>query len=820
MTAALEGLRAIDFSLSMAGAVATMILADYGVGVIKVEPPGGDPLRAQPAFYAWNRGKKSVVLDLKTDAGLETAQQLAGQADVVMESFRPGVADRLGIGYEALSAGNPRLVYCSITGFGSAGPYTKLKGYDGIVAAKVGRFLQFSAMAKREGPVFAAVPAASFGASQTGLQGVLAALYLRERTGQGQHVRTSLLQALTAYDLGDWLGWQLAQRNPQTASPAPSGGRGGPAPGLIYLVACTADGYWLQFAQTAPHLFFAWMKAIGLEHLYQDERYRTLPNLPPEERVAVWEMILRRMAEKPLKEWQAIFEEEPDISAEIVRTTEEGLQHRQMLHNGQVIESEQPDVGRIKQVGPLVHMAATPGGVQGPAPLLNQHAEEVTRRASESRPDIEPGKNGAAMPASPLEGITVLELAGYYAAPFGTNLLADLGARVIKIEPLEGDPMRSMGSDQLSTSTVKTTQGKESIAVDLKTPEGKEIVHKLVARADLLMHNYRPGVPERLGIDYQTLRAINPRLVYLYAGSYGPTGPDAKRPAYDPTPGAVVGNTRYQYGEGLPPRGAAPEALDELKRVSARLNIANWGFGDPSSAIVVGTALLLGLLARERTGKGQEMMTTMLCSNAYTSTDFLGYDGKPERQLPDADLYGLGPIYRLYRAREGWIFLACLKEKEWEALCIALDRPELKEDARFRTPTARRGHSAELAAILEEAFSQRDADGWEAYLSGFDVACVRADKMRFGEFANVDPGMEANGFVAQVEAPILGLHRRHGPTVQLSKTGARMGPSCLLGQHTRQILAELGYGEEQTKGLKTRRVVTGPDETWLTRAPL
>ena len=130
------------------------------------------------------------------------------------------------------------------------------------------------------------------------------------------------------------------------------------------------------------------------------------------------------------------------------------------------------------------------------------------------------------------------------------------------------------------------------------------------------------------------------------------------------------------------------------------------------------------------------------------------------------------------------------------------------------------GHSAELAAILEEAFSQRDADGWEAYLSGFDVACVRADKMRFGEFANVDPGMEANGFVAQVEAPILGLHRRHGPTVQLSKTGVKMGPSCLLGQHTRQILAELGYGEEQTMGLKTRQVVTGPDETWLTRAPL
>jgi formyl-CoA transferase/CoA:oxalate CoA-transferase len=141
----------------MAGSLATAVLADFGAEVIKIEPPSGDPFRTHPAWIAWNRGKKSVVLNLKDQAARSQTQQLAEQADIVLESFRPGVARRLGIDYSALSERNPRLVYASISGWGQAGPLSQIAGYEGVVAAKSGRMMEFAGQMNREGPVFAAV---------------------------------------------------------------------------------------------------------------------------------------------------------------------------------------------------------------------------------------------------------------------------------------------------------------------------------------------------------------------------------------------------------------------------------------------------------------------------------------------------------------------------------------------------------------------------------------------------------------------------------------------------------------------------------------
>ena len=135
------GLTVLDFSLGMPGAICTLVMADYGADVIKVESPGGDPFRFQPAWISWNRGKKGIVLDLKTAEGREQAIQLAGEADVLVESFRPGDMAEWGLGYDTLAQLYPRLVYCSITGFGQKGPLRRVKGYEGVVAAKAGRML-------------------------------------------------------------------------------------------------------------------------------------------------------------------------------------------------------------------------------------------------------------------------------------------------------------------------------------------------------------------------------------------------------------------------------------------------------------------------------------------------------------------------------------------------------------------------------------------------------------------------------------------------------------------------------------------------------
>src|SRR5207302_10867863 len=196
-----------------------------------------------------------------------------------------------------------------------------------------------------------------------------------------------------------------------------------------------------------------------------------------------------------------------------------------------------------------------------------------------------------------------------HAAPFGPAALADLGARIIKVEPFAGDQMRAF-LPMPEAGGVKTLQGKESIALDLKTEEGRAILKALLAKADLLMHNFRPGVAERLGLDYESARRINPRLIYLYATGYGPSGPHALRPIYALTAAIVAGNPMRQMGALAPPPGT-PLDLEEIKRLSVQFRFANRGDGDPTSALAVATGLLLGLVARDRTGKGQALMTSM-----------------------------------------------------------------------------------------------------------------------------------------------------------------------------------------------------------------
>ncbi len=786
-----DGLTAIDLTRGFAGALVGMVMADNGARVIRVEPAAAsqaapDPSAGAAGYVQWQRGKEIRELDLKDERGRSEVGSLAERADVLIESFRPGVMERLELGYPELSARNPGLVYCSISGFGPRGRYRRFKGYEGAVAAIAGRHMDMGRSLGR--PVFAAVPVASFGASQMALQGVAAALYVRERTGTGQRVETSLLQGLTAYDMGSWFATQQPSAAP-AMNPARGQGRLG-APG--YMTAQTRDGRWLQFANHAPHLFWNMVEGLGLGHLRDDPAYAGLPaGAAPEVLERFWEQALDAVQAKTYAEWREILIRRR-VGFDLMTTTEEGMDHPQVRHNGHVIQVAHPELGQTEQVGPLVRFGQTPSRIPGYA------RESGASSPPESR---EPP------PAHALSGVTVLELAAMYAAPFGANLLADLGARVIKVEPLEGDAMRLLGA-----LGIKTIQGKESIAVDLKAPEGQKIVRQLVERADLLMHNYRPGVPERLGIDYPRLREVNPDLVYLYAAAYGPDGPYAALPAYHPTAGAVAGNAIYQAGEGFPPPPDRELDMEERKDVSARLGRSNEGNPDPNSALVVGTALTLGLLARERHGVGQEMVTTMLCSNAYAmSDDWIRYEGKPARRLVDADLHGPSALYRLYETAEGWIFLACFTQGEWEALCGTLSDAQLRGDARFATPASREKHDRALAAELERVFRGASADEWEEALVERDVACVRADRAGNGEFMGSDPAVRENAFIADVVHPEFGPHWRHGPTVHLSATPGVVGPGTRVGENTRAVLSELGYTEETIRDFRDRKIVTWPD---------
>ncbi|MGH7857058.1 MAG: CaiB/BaiF CoA transferase family protein, partial [Candidatus Binatia bacterium] len=304
MPNALEGLRVLDLSRGFAGALVTQLLGDYGAEVIRIEPPGGDPLRPERGFHFWQRNKKSVVLDLHEAAGRESVRRLAERSDVLVEELRPGVAERMGLHYDSLAAANPRLLYCSITGFGRRGALARLKGYEALVMAKAGGMSQASYVAPRPGPAFTAVPYASFSAAQTALHGILAALYVREKTGRGQRIDTSLVQGIAAHDPWDWFLHLVAEKYPDAFHTAPPiSPRGVPTQSFSFrlLVCLTKDGHWLQFSQTSPHLFREFMEVLGLSWMFDDPEWSTAPEFDTEEkRERFWEKMIEAARQKTL----------------------------------------------------------------------------------------------------------------------------------------------------------------------------------------------------------------------------------------------------------------------------------------------------------------------------------------------------------------------------------------------------------------------------------------------------------------------------------------------------------------------------------------
>ena len=376
--------------------------------------------------------------------------------------------------------------------------------------------------------------------------------------------------------------------------------------------------------------------------------------------------MLEKVQQKTLDEWMTVFlSREGNAAAEPYLTSEQALDHPQIVHNGNVSSVDAPGIGPIRQLGPVVSMSATPGGPRGPAPALGQHTEEVIARLGNGATPHSGGATGV-MPERALEGVTLLDLGTVINGPLGCALVAELGARVIRIEAPGGD----WGRNGLPFSAHRTMAGSECICIDLKAPEGQEIMGKLAAKADLLLHSMRPGAPERTGIGYEQLREVNPQLVYLYAGGYGSTGPYSHRPSMAPIAGAVSGGGVAQMGRDAFPPPEQPMSIDEIAAVAKQLKRANDGTADHSTAMVNAVGLVLGLYARERTGEAQYVESTMINANAYLNIDdFYWHEGKQPRPLPDREGYGLHALYRLYRAESGWVFLACLFDDEWQALC-------------------------------------------------------------------------------------------------------------------------------------------------------
>lgn len=788
MVLALEGIRVLDLTTGPVGGLATTVLADFGADVVKVEPPGGDRFRELPSRSLWLRGKRSAVFDLSRDDEKTALRESVAGIDVLVFGGPPSRALSWGIDADSILPEFPDLVHCSITPWGTRGLLAEVPGYESLVAARAGRFQTFGRQLRGDAPGFSALPVAGHLAGLGAVQGIVAALYARERDGRGGRVETSLLQGLLPYDLVDLLLVQLVERG----AIGPIDPSAGDMPTLNYHPVLASDGRWIQCGNLLEHLFFAFLDAIDLlGEMISEERFQDPPAQWNEETVdAARDRILLRVRERPADEWMEIFRKNGNVVAEPYLTADEALRHRDLAANGEIVEVLDPERGQVKTIGPIARLAGTPARPGGRVPEIGEHTRAF-RTQSERPRAISPKPEAAREPGRPLAGIRVIDFSTIIAGPLATSWLADLGARVIKVEGIEGDPYRHLLPQGLLA--VKTNAGKESIALDAKSEAGREIVRELIETADVVVHNFRAGVDERLGIDEPTCRGLAPNCIWVATRGYGLEGPDALRPATHPVIGAAMSGAGYQAGDAL---DRPCETLDEIRESARQLMRANEANPDPNTSGVVTAAILLALFARERTGRGQRIDVSMLVANAWANADaFVDYQGKPPRARLDSELMGLAPGYRIYPTQDGWITLAVTSEAEWLRLAEASGRPELAD------PSSRGAEG--LAALFQEGTTE----SWEARLWPARVGCMRADGPGPGSIFLNDPQVAANHFAVETEHARFGEMLRWGPLVTVDGQAERYGPGALCGDHTDTTLRDLGRSDEQIRALRDARVV-------------
>ena len=763
--APLSRFRIVELGAGPVTGLAAMVLADFGADVVKVVPKDGDPWADTGSWPLWTRGKRIVAADL------DYPDDVAGLRGLIVESTDAVLtnldrASRAAIGLDPHALGRPDLVLGVVSGFGEDGPYANYPAYEPVVAAKFGRMLNFAGVADRPGPNYAALQVGTHATAQSAAAGLLAGLIGREATGHGFTFDTSLLRGMMPYEMGIMAMAQLWDKG-ILERPKASRDRTVSMPTFNYHPVRTRDGKWLQLGNLLPHLLRNFFRAAGLDADLADERHRGDPmRWPPDVREAFRDHLFEHMQGKTLAEWTDIFVGDGGVASHAYQSTQQALADPDVTANGHAVERD-----GVTQLGLVANLTESPGDVGGAA--VETTFDAIEPRSVETAP-VEGGK-----PAKPLAGVTVVESATIIAAPLAAATLADLGARVIKIEPLGGDPFRSMFH---GFGASKCNAGKECISLDLKSDEGQRIAQSLAGMADIWIHNYRMGVPERLGIGYEQLSAVNPDLVYVSANGYGPNGPGAKRPSTHPIPGAALGGVAWQLG-GLPPEDAVPDNA-ELRETARKLLRANEVNPDPNMSMVVATTALLGLAARRAHGRGQKIFVDMFGANAYANwDDFLSYEGKPDRPAVDKDGYGLGPLHRLYQCAEGWVFLMIATDEEWAVL---RDELHLEVD---------RG-DADLADVLGEVFAAGNADDFETRLATRGIGCVRADGLQPPAFLLEDEHCGIEELRVPAVHPDWGEYFRNGPMVRFSKGDEYPGTGAM-GGATTALLEEIGYSADK-----------------------
>jgi crotonobetainyl-CoA:carnitine CoA-transferase CaiB-like acyl-CoA transferase len=782
----LKGFRALDLT-GLSGQLCGRVLGDLGMEVIKIEPPGGDPVRNLPpfvqsadgkrlstAFAHLNAGKASKVLDLDKESDRAAFRELVKTADVVLESFQPGELDSKGLGYKDLAAINSGVVMASITGFGQTGPKKNLACNDLVALAQSG-FLYISGDPSMR-PVRPPETQAYYFASVFAAVGVLAALYRRERTGQGDHADASMQETLATQEhiIRLWA-------NEKQISKRAGSQHGSVAPARIFR--CRDGFVYLYVTRQHWKLFLTVWKDHDTKFDASDWLNNLYRRAHADELNPAVEAFVRQFTMAEITELL----QGKGIPCVPVNTPMGFVQDEHVQGRGFMAPVEHVGFGKSKQ-------PAMPFVIDGERlPVGSVPLLDSWRSPSYISPGPGERREGSKRPSSarsdgngPLDGMRIVSFDHVLAGPYGTTILAELGADVIKVESSKGgmDPFRFFGTGEdpnLSPRFLEFNRNKRSFTVNLKHPKGQPVLHDLIAHADAVLDNYSVDVVGRIGLGYDQLCKVKPDIVNLRMPGLGTTGPKRHFSTVGVNITAFTGLTYLWNHPGVtnPPIGSQTV------------------FPDYVSGVLCAIIIISGVLYRDREKKGafidlaQSEATAFMIGPSLMEAAARGIDPQPiGNASPAAAPHDCYPC----QGEDRWCVIVAETEQQWAALAKILGS-NVAQDARFETLSDRLKHRDELNAIISGWTQGQDA--YEV-MNRLQQTGVPAGVVQTGEDLTNDPQLKARGFIVEVDNARLG--RVVLPNFPLQFANAKLTRRWefpVLGKDTEAVLREVvGYSEE------------------------
>ena len=810
----LSSIRVLDFGHYLAGPLVGMMLADMGAEVIRIDPPGG-PVFKDPVTNMLSRGKSSLELDLKSEQGRSIAEALIQRSDVLIENFRPGVMDRLGLGYEKARELNSGLIYLSLPGFASSDPdLAHLPAWEAVIAAYTGQFTDMGLNRRLMGinPSFSPLTLSSAYGATFGAMSVLFALSARAENG-GDHIEVPLASALLeglAYNCERIEDYPNRYKSPREVEIERREAEGLPMNlsfsalseflDPFYRTYTCADGrgFYVVSGSVATHPRRV-LETLGLKSLADElpdfSAYLDTQNWPAEwtmrnypvgdnDRARVSDTMKAAFLTKPAHEWEALFGA-AKAPATMQRTTQEWLHDPHALASGLILQVEDPEYGLMQQMGNVAWLNTDSNATaKFPAPALNNGADKLNQWLSEPVRE----NNSDQLNKGWLDGLRVLDLTNVIAGPTIGSTLARFGADVTLIQPVEPsvDPWNT------TVFGVIAQRGKRSSLINLSSEQGRTLLNQLIAEHDVITFNGTDQQRDKLGLSPEALKRVNPKLILVQLDAFGGPnrGPKSDHLGYDDLAQAATG-VMLRFGGGM-------ETPEEH---------AHFGTIDVLTGFCACVALGAAIIQLQQSGQGSVARSSLASAGNLIQAQFMyDFQGRGNFDEPSGrQAQGWGPFYHCYQAKDGWMFFAGIKDRAnlFKVIPELATLSELAED----------DYHADLKAI----FKSKNIAEWQETLKDTSSTAVplaslmqtRDDSLQVESDGPVDIKNATFRVIRHDQHPMGRWCDLVAPNAVRSRTSDIRIPSPMAkyGEHTVKTIQSLGYDPESIQSMIEQGII-------------